>query len=293
MSKQLLLHIGLPKTGSTALQAWCSINRHKLLSHGINYPAGDTITPGVEKHQFLVGGLMRCDLRKMREAIDASNAPKILFSTEGLTNHFYDFSESSLALFRSIVAGHSVRLFIVLREASSWTRSYYKQAVINPPLMEYDYATPLDLESFASLPRTKRLTETTQLIDDLLKNFGSDDIILGHYETNWPSSFADFLGLPESSVSQVLKRRENSSCSNDVVEIVRQINAMALAPAYRSHCLALIAETTNEDHDILRSYHLLSGQDPGREIATAALRVLKPHSEAQSRIIDKALGVSN
>jgi hypothetical protein len=291
MSKQLLLHVGLPKTGSTALQAWCSINRHKLLRHGINYPAGDTITPGVEKHQFLVGGLMRCDLRKMREAIDASNAPKILFSTEGLTNHVYDFSESSLALFRSIVAEHSVRLFIVLRDPSSWTRSYYKQAVINPPLTEYDYATPLDLESFASLPRTKRLTETTKLIEDLLKYFGSDDIAVGRYESNWPGSFADFLGVPDSSVLQALQKN-NSSCSDDVVEIVRQINGMALAPSHRSHCLALIAETTNENHDILGAYKLLSSKDSDREIAAAALRGLKPRSEAQSKIINEALAVS-
>jgi hypothetical protein len=210
-----------------------------------------------------------------------------------------------------MVSGYDVRLFIVLRDASSWTRSYYKQAVINPPLTEYDYATPLDLESFASLPRTRRLTETTKLIEDLLKYFGSDDIAVGRYESNWPGSFADFLGVPDSSVLQAWQKN-NSSCSDDVVEIVRQINGMALAPAHRSHCLALsrivshclalsrivshclalIAETTNENHDILRAYKLLSSKDSDREIAASALRGLKPRSEAQSKIINQALDAS-
>ena len=42
MAQELIIHIGLPKTGSTALQAFFSRNREELLKHSIDYlPMGE------------------------------------------------------------------------------------------------------------------------------------------------------------------------------------------------------------------------------------------------------------
>lgn len=48
-ARKLTLHIGIPKTGSTALQAWFRLNRAQLMSQGVCYP----VSPGLANHVLL------------------------------------------------------------------------------------------------------------------------------------------------------------------------------------------------------------------------------------------------
>ena len=53
---ECILHIGLPKTGTTSLQAALSENRESLLRHGVVYP--ETGLNGNGKHKGLLNAVL-------------------------------------------------------------------------------------------------------------------------------------------------------------------------------------------------------------------------------------------
>ncbi|MCB8837171.1 hypothetical protein, partial [Aurantimonas sp. VKM B-3413] len=61
--RRLVLHVGLPKTGTSALQLWCSSHSEELLKQGIRYPTPSSQTQ-MPKHQFMVTDLQTGDLTR-------------------------------------------------------------------------------------------------------------------------------------------------------------------------------------------------------------------------------------
>ena len=279
--RQLLLHVGLPKTGSTALQRWCYTNRDMLSARGITYPLFKSDQPWL-KHQVLVtellGGSLADTSKIIEEPISRAN---LLLSAEGLTNHLYDFSEAALADFRALTRRFETRVFVVLRKPASWICSYYKQALINPPLTRYDYATPLDLPSFAALPRIKRLTNTSQLLADVARLYGAASITTAQYEDDWFGCFLDFLGVAPNGLDVSLPEGTNESLPDVFAEVVRQINALGLASTQRAHCLWMIGRSIENGSDVLSSYQPLPQGEPCRTVAEETLRSLLNGSPAE------------
>lgn len=236
----LLLHVGLPKTGTTSLQKWCDANREALSLCSVDYPPADP-DESARKHQFVVRELMSGTLRCTESLLQAADpAKKLLLSTEGLTNHLYDFPEASLTRFREIVAGWDVRILLVVRDEESWTKSYHKQLVFNPPHGDFGYATALPLGEFSQLPRVRRLLDHASLSRDLHTHLGARSVTVQRFEDDWFNGFRAWVGLDPGRVWPALGH-EHASCSDDVVEIVRLINRMQLPPDERSHCLHALA----------------------------------------------------
>src|SRR5690606_33106823 len=86
--KKVILHIGLPKTGSTALQQALYQNREELLRQGVLYPA-QVHRAGDPKHNFVL------DLLRNEHGYDLGGergyraASRIVISNEALSNDFY------------------------------------------------------------------------------------------------------------------------------------------------------------------------------------------------------------
>ena len=133
-----------------------------LFEQGINYPEPDKDLAD-PKHQFLVSALQTNDLARLRRILEENQSDSVLLSTEGLTNHLYDFDAGALQTFRDLTLDYEVVIFIVVREKEPWLRSYYKQLVLNPPIVEYNYATPLRYAAFCELPRVCRLLTPRRL----------------------------------------------------------------------------------------------------------------------------------
>lgn len=236
----LLLHVGLPKTGTTSLQKWCDSNRESLSLCGIDYPPADP-DESARKHQFVVRELMSGTLRCTESLLLAADpAKKLLLSTEGLTNHLYDFPEASLSRFRELVAAWNVRILVVVRDEESWTKSYHKQLVLNPPHEDFGYATALPLSEFSWLPRVRRLLDHASLTRDLRTRFGARSVTVRRFEDDWFDGFRSWVGLDPGRPGPA-PGHEHASCSDDVVEIVRLINRMQLPADERAHCLHALA----------------------------------------------------
>jgi hypothetical protein len=257
--RRLILHVGLPKTGSTALQSWCYKRRENLSQRGITYPESDNnlIAP---KHQFMVSALMRNDMAELRAHLVRNETETLVLSTEGLTNHFYDFPSAALKAFREAVSLYNVFVFMVVRNKGAWTKSYYKQAVINPPIVEYNYATPLSYSEFSQLSRVQRLAEHSKLRTDIATAFAAHEVIVANYEEDWMETFLDCLGIADMHEFTRLEKK-NISVSDDLVEIIRQINAMGLPSEKRAGILAAIANCFQTKHGVLKSYRFVQAPD--------------------------------
>ena len=220
-----------------------------LFEQGINYPEPDKDLAD-PKHQFLVSALQTNDLARLRRILEENQSDSVLLSTEGLTNHLYDFDAGALQTFRDLTLDYEVVIFIVVREKEPWLRSYYKQLVLNPPIVEYNYATPLRYAAFCELPRVCRLTNTPTLEADLFAFFGAETVVAARYEEDWMATFLDLLGARSAREPEL--GRVHTSISDDLVELIRQVNALQLPAQERSDFLAFIQECFQTSHHTLK-----------------------------------------
>jgi hypothetical protein len=272
--------VGLPKTGSTTLQRRWYRNRHNLLQQGIWYPEPDAKAI-VPKHQYLVGGLMRNNHDRLVEDLESAQGRNTVLTTEGLTNHLYDFSEDALAGFRSITAQHDVTCIVVLRRPEAWIKSYYKQSILNPriALASADfYGSALMLVEFRDHPRVQALSQFDRLQQDIAQSYNARQIRTFYLEEDWESGIDQALGIDTDGWSAVAD--ENVSPPDYAVEILRQVNAYALPEIERLKWRAGIQAFTGSNHTAMKAAlsesddHLSFGLAP--EILAALSPELQP-----------------
>jgi len=137
-AKKMILHVGTPKTGTTSLQFLFDNQYDELCSQGVYYPKHylDTNPP---KHQWLVRLLNQNNfdaifsyLEKIVKEADEKEVKTIFLSTEGVFNHWWDFSAEAKEVLKIISKYFNFELYVVFREPSSFLESFYKQNLKNP-----------------------------------------------------------------------------------------------------------------------------------------------------------------
>jgi len=223
MNGRLLLHAGLPKTGTKALQAWLFEHQQELAATGISY-APQLVDPA-KKHAFLVRELRTGPLDRTRIAL-ADAAPTVVLSNEGLSNHVDDFRPELLAEFRALSQARSITVLAVTRERDTWLRSYYNQCVLNPPNGASElWGTSLRFDEYVHQPRVLRLLDHRALLDTMTRAYGAARTIWLRYESNWFEAILEELGVP--SLGSLPPRRTNESLPDWAIEFVRQLNERA------------------------------------------------------------------
>lgn len=128
---ELTLHIGMNKTGTTALQTFLFQNRQTLSQAGLLYPKtglGNRLA-GRGLHYRLSAAFLNGDasapdmMSKLLEEMDASEAKHAIVSSE----FFVDLRDLG-PLARSL-AGRQVRILVYLRRHDHWVSSLFSQAV--------------------------------------------------------------------------------------------------------------------------------------------------------------------
>lgn len=132
-----ILHIGMPRTGSTFIQNTCEVNRAGLLRQGVFYPkVGHVREEGLRRfrtsghNQWWLDGVLRGDrgpVRAIREEIaGARGVDTVLLSSEELffVLDDYQFSRIARALSRT-----TTRIVVYLRRQDDWFESMYAEAV--------------------------------------------------------------------------------------------------------------------------------------------------------------------
>ncbi|MEI2384549.1 hypothetical protein [Breoghania sp. JC706] len=224
MRRRLFLHVGLPKTGTSAVQAWLYRNADALRRSEMEYP--DAFAPGGDpSHRWLVRGLLSRDLADLRAVLDAASQPDIVLSSEGLTNHLYDFSPEALDMFRSMTGAFDVTVLLATREMDAWLRSYYRQAIINPGNRMSDlWGTALSFEDFARHPRMRQLADHPALINDLRAAYGASHLVRLDYDGDWFSGLAGALGI--DCAASAPADRVNESVPGWIAALMLRINRL-------------------------------------------------------------------
>ncbi len=248
--RELILHVGLPKTGSSALQSNLYENRDILASQGCEYGPIDTGT-AMPKHQYIVRELKRGPLTQTRQAFADIQHSRALFSSEGLSNHLYDFKPKALREFCNLLEDVDLTAFIVLRDPKSWVRSYYKQAVINPYVAQVGfYATALKLSDFSKIPRIQALSDHKTLSADIASAFSTSRVVTAAYEKDWFAALCNCVQIDASAFTTL--PQVNESPPEFVIEILRQLNAFKPPEPERAKWKVALHLFSQSNHTLLR-----------------------------------------
>ncbi len=175
MPETLILHLGLHKTATTALQDFLAGETKALLAHGVAYPRlarmRSDLTP-------LIASAAKPDRAALARFVDKVRQPVLLLSDENILGApgdivggaLYPFAENRVRRFCDQFADRRIRLFLTLRAPAAFLASMYCEYLRHNPGSAFaDYARGFDLEGFSyaavfdwlsSLPRHVAVTVT-------------------------------------------------------------------------------------------------------------------------------------
>ena len=246
--QKVVLHVGLPKTATTAMQAWFADQADDMAQLGTCYP---TLPPiRANKQHYVVEDLRHDpDLTRIAAMLDYNgDAGTLLVSHEGLANHFDDFPADALARFRALTANRDVTVVAFTRAAETWLASYYRQCVLNPANNASDlWGTDKPLSELRHHRRIRRLMDHDRLLANLQEGFGAVQLVRFAHEdqTAFPRLLAH-LGL--GPLADRPLPVTNQSIPDWAVELMRQINGMVPDNTARNAWKALIARFTKTTH---------------------------------------------
>lgn len=232
-----LLHIGLPKTGTTALQYAAAERRAELLRQGVRYP-GDSVN-----HRIAVSGLMR---RRWGWAGAESTTPSIkpwrqlLAEIEAdpdrrswIGHEFVSESDDETAARFGAELGPSMHVVITLRSFGALLTSSWQQFLKTGTSHRFDswlrrvLADPPDLKV---TPTFHRRNDQAALVERWARVAGADHVTVVVVDKDrpeaLPAAFEDLLGLRPGTLA--VERSDgliaNRSMTARESELLRQLN---------------------------------------------------------------------
>jgi SAM-dependent methyltransferase len=137
MRKQLYLHIGFPKTGTTSIQMWLTENATALAAHGVLYPA-----TGRGRHEYDYGhhqlprglvtkplselAVMWPDMTNLRDEVDNSPGSTIIVSSEDFATRL---DQPEVDLLARRLADFDVRIVCYVRRQDEFIISVWSTSV--------------------------------------------------------------------------------------------------------------------------------------------------------------------
>lgn len=243
--RQLILHAGTPKTGSTALQCWLDGHRQQLLNQGILYPSS-VADPDKPKHQWLLDGLrpgqealLGRQAQRLAEELNSpagSRVHTVLLSTEGLYNHFHDVVAPQQQAWAHLVDHCPTQLVVVFRNPLGFALSRYRQNLINPPSSHPYHGTTRSLDELCSDPQWLKGLDYCSFLDFWEDLIGKCSIHCLPYSQADATRFCRLLQIEPPQGSPQLPRR-NSSVERIGVELIRAINHLHLQPEDRQQLM--------------------------------------------------------
>ena len=257
--KQLYIHLGTHKTGTTALQEFFRINRELLLrKQGIDYPLNSV---GEADHHRLGWSLhkeagrtinvypegMKSSREEWMSVLSLASS-KLLVSSETL-------GACRLVDFKAILkyaSGFEVKCIIYLRRQDAMAASVYNQITKGSTRKWTDYKTP---------PYKLNYIEC---LSSLAAAFGRQNIIVRPYEKqqfHGGTIFADFLhyvfGMELTDEFKIPEGDINSRLHGTVLEYKRLVNFLALSSDQKSSTLGPLLELSSRFFQEGRPDHLL------------------------------------
>ncbi len=241
-SKTLYIHIGSPKTGSTALQNFFALNEKQLGKKGLYYPKYKrydvvnnhlyfsqlVVKSGMKRGRVITSKDRQKAKRKVynylkRVALDAGTRHSILLSGEEM---FFARDLSTLEDVRSMFS--SVKIIIYLRRQDQFLQSFYlqgyKKGKIREPIREHTYL--VDKFWLDYLARLETWAEIFERKNIIVRPFEKKQF----YQDNLFSDFLHNTMNLELTGDLVIPEREQSNLrvDIDIYETMQLINSFDL-----------------------------------------------------------------
>ena len=249
---KIILHVGSPKTATTTLQHLLHNNRDLLLENGFMYPLSNNTPP---KHQWMVKPLRDENLNfftnrfvELIEPLD-SNIHTLILSTEGLFNHWFDFTPLSRAYLKMLAEIFDIRILCVLRDQVSFTKSYYQQMLKNPQLpIVKCYGQDLSIDELLEDSWFLQHLDYYAYTQEWEVLFTKEKITLLKYDKNILTRILEHLEI--SFDLQHTKSNKNVSLNTISCEMLRVINRYNLSPTDKQTLVTQMREI-----DIITSHY--------------------------------------
>lgn len=255
VDRKIILHAGTPKTGTTALQFLLDEKHDELLSQGVLYPKYylDINPP---KHQWLVKLLNQNNfdgifsyLEKILNEAEEKGVKKIFLSTEGIYNHWWDFSSEAKEVLKLISKYFNFELYIVFREPNSFLESFYKQNLKNPQNNSAKcYGKDMLFEEMIKDEWFIKHIDYLSFIQECEVLFGKECIKVFTYSNDINLMILKELKLilPENKK----ERRENIGQSHIGVELLKVVNRFNLNAKDKKY----VVKTLKQMDDVFDNY---------------------------------------
>lgn len=240
-----LLHIGIPKTGTTSLQRGAAYNREELLRHGVCYP-GKTMN-----HRQAVSALMSRSLgwknagehtpsfgvwRRIQQEVENTSAPRSLISHEFACESTDDQARRFLA-----ALGPQAHVVITLRGfadllGSSWQQ--YVKAGYQKPFGEWLRAILGKRSTLKTTPTFYKRNDQATIVRRWVRIAGADRVTVVIADKRNPdqlvTAFQDLLDIPPGLLTapSVGGYAANRSLSAPEAELVLRINKVLRAEGF-------------------------------------------------------------
>ncbi|MBN1883555.1 MAG: hypothetical protein JW885_15415 [Deltaproteobacteria bacterium] len=269
--KTLYLHIGPPKTGTSALQAFFAENYRVLKRKGVLYPKTGRAKTGRAKlagHHYMINSITQYQHERYRPkktfteyVIDlkkeSRNFQRVLLSSEFM---YFDIDSNDLVCLKEIFS----RIFIIayIRRQTEHMKSNYNEQV------KTGHDRILTIQEYVKHYAKLRWFQTLLNYGDL---FGKENIIVHPYEKQQfqgGTIFSDFLrilGLDFDDTYVLPQEEVNQSLLMDDLEYKRMINMLNLEKKQTKSFMApLIMHSSSKrgtEKVFLRNQDFLSPQE--------------------------------
>jgi hypothetical protein len=228
---RLFLHIGLPKTGTTAWQHWAHTHREALRAQGLDYPEVDSITDS-PNHSAIQPGIMKRDASRLRRFLDEGRCDAMLLSAEGLSFGLALYPAEGLKRFRVACASIEVICIVTVRPQEEWLRSVYRQSVLNRTNPRLGNGTAESIETFAARPHIRFLLDHEGLAREATRAYGAARCELIPYGEGAFVRFCETLGISSEGLPE--PERLNVSAPLAVERLMVGVNAIGVGDDIRS-----------------------------------------------------------
>lgn len=240
--KTLYVHIGTPKTGSTAIRKFCWENREVFRKSGYNFPDMREVCPGItvgRNGYFLIdvsdgpGHAESEGKNRYRTGMDIvgklfDTYDNIILSDEHIYRSTHKVRET---LWEELKEdgnryGFQVKIIVYLRRQDSYVESFWKQNVKRRRIV-----TTWD-EYVSRLPQSFQL-DYYEKLESIAAVLGKENVIVRRFQRGTffgGSIYADFLhavGLEMTGEYTVSEETENPGLKGSAHEILRIINGLS------------------------------------------------------------------
>ncbi|MEP5759931.1 MAG: hypothetical protein ABJ327_11625 [Litoreibacter sp.] len=233
---KIILHVGLPKTGTTSFQTYLMDCYSVPTADGVWYaPLGQTKRA---PQQVKLGHALRDgDLSELAHDLKSfdGKAECLILSDESIYVETPAIRSATRQRFQQIMAPHDVTLVGVTRDLDRWKRSFYIQALemrrskakLQHATANGMWQTPLSYNDFYDGAYAAQICDPPALMDKIAEMVSASQLLTPSYDDDGDivATLRQLLDLRQTPPTS--KLRKNPSLSDVQAEILRQANGQA------------------------------------------------------------------